>query len=162
MKVNMLLKLKDVPGSLIGALNPISSHGGNIIGVLHLRGGIGHVPVQVTFGIIDESSLNLINESLKKENVRVSRIEVEGHIYYEKKTHLFCLIGHVIDKDILDTIDKINEFGMVSDLDVVMPSPEKKSSVMMNVDVDKEKVGELMETINAICAEKDFLLIKSL
>jgi len=72
------------------------------------------------------------------------------------------LIGHVIDTGIMDTIDRLNEVGMVSDLDVLMPSPDEKSSVMMNVDVDKEHSKKLMDVMDEISTEKQLLSIKSL
>jgi len=162
LKVDMKLQLKDVPGSLLRALEPVSIHGGNIISVIHSRGERELVSVQMSFEIKDQAALDLIKGDLKKQNIRVSEILLEGKRYYSKKTLSFILIGHVIDKDIRDTVDRLNEIGLVSDMDVVMPSPEKKSSVMMNVDVDDKRTEELNRLINEICREKNFLLISSL
>ena len=162
MKIDMKLELKDVPGTLIKAIEPISQHGGNIRSVLHLRTGMDLVPVEILFEVPDELSLNLIKESLEKGKIRISEINVEGKKYYEKETHSFMLIGHVIDTDIMDTIDRLNAVGMVSDIDVLMPSPDEKSSVMVNVDVDKEHRETLLKALDEICGEKELLAIKSL
>ena len=162
MKIDMTLELKDIPGTLIEAIEPVSRHGGNIRSVLHLRTGSGPVPVEIIFEVPDELSLNLIKNSLEERKIRISEIKVEGKKYYEKETHSFMLVGHVIDTDILDTIDRLNEVGMVSDLDVLMPSPDEKSSVMMNVDVDKEHSKKLMDVMDEISTEKQLLSIKSL
>jgi len=162
MKIDMTLELKDIPGTLIEAIDPISRHGGNIRSVLHLRTGSGPVPVEIIFEVPDELSLNLIKNSLEERKIRISEIKVEGKKYYEKETHSFMLIGHVIDTGIMDTIDRLNEVGMVSDLDVLMPSPDEKSSVMMNVDVDKEHSKKLMDVMDEISTEKQLLSIKSL
>jgi ACT domain-containing protein len=162
MKVDMKLQLKDVPGSLLRALEPVSFHGGNIMSVLHFRGDGGLVSVQISFKIKDQSSLDLIKRDLKKQNIRLSEILLEGKRYYSKKTVSFILIGHVIDRDIRDTIDRINELGLVSGIDVVMPSPEKRSSVMMNIDIDDRKVKKLNSLVNEIGKEKKFLLVRSL
>jgi len=162
MKVDMILYLKDVPGSLIRALEPISGHGGNIISVLHSRGKKELVSVQISFNVKDESSLNLIKNSLKRKGIKISKIEVEGKKYYSKKTLTFILVGHVIDRDIRDTIDRINTLALVSDVDIIMPSPEKESSVMMNVDVDAKRIGKVIKLVNEICEEKHFLMVKSL
>jgi len=158
----MRLELKDVPGTLLRALEPISEHGGNIISVLHLRGNGDLVPVEIIFRIADESMLNLITGALEERNIHVSKINVDGRRYYEKKTHRFIFIGHVIDTDIRDTIDRINKIGVVSDLEVVMPDPDEKSSVLMVVDVDREKNEKMMEVVDDVCGEKNLLLIKSL
>jgi len=158
----MKLSLKDVPGSLLRALEPVSIHGGNILSVLHSRGEKELVSVQISFKIKDQLALDLIKKDLKKQNIRVSEILLEGKRYYSKKTLSFILIGHVIDTDIRNTVDRINEIGLVSDIDVVMPSPEKKSSVMMNIDFDDKRIKKLNKIINEICKEKKFLLIRSL
>ena len=162
MKIDMQLALKDVPGSLLRALEPISSHGGNIISVLHSRGEKERVEVKVTFKIADQESLDLIRKEMEKRGIQVSDIRVEGKRYYSKKILSFILVGHVIDTDVRDTIDRINEVGLVSDIDVVMPSPEQKSSVMMSVEVDNGKLERLNSAVEKVCKEKDLLLISSI
>ncbi len=162
MKVYMVLELEDVPGSLIRALEPISSHGGNIMSVFHSRGKKEEVDVQITFSVADESSLDLMKKSLEKRRIRVKRIELEGKRYYSKKTVAFILVGHVIDKNIQDTIDRINEIGLVSDVDVMMPDPSEKSSVWIKVDVDENKRDRVVSEVEKICKQKDFLFISSL
>ncbi len=162
MKIDMQLVLEDVPGSLLRALGPISSHGGNILSVLHSRSGGGRVWVMVTFQIADQESLNLIKNEMGKTRVQVSEMSVEGKQYYSKKTLSFILVGHVIDSDVRDTINRINEVGLVSDIEVVMPSPEEKSSVMMNVEVDNGRLEGLISLVKRVCKEKDLLLISSI
>ena len=54
MKIDMKLELKDVPGTLIKVIEPISQHGGNIRSVLHLRTGMDLVPVEILFEVPDE------------------------------------------------------------------------------------------------------------
>lgn len=162
MKIDMKLELRDVPGTLINAIEPISRHGGNIRSVLHLRTGKNFVPVEIIFKVPDESSLEVIKKSLEKRKIHISEIKVEGRKYYEKETHSFLLIGHVIDTNIMDTVDRLNEVGMVSNLDVLMPSPDENSSVMMSVDVDKEHRETLFSVLDEICAEKKLLPVKSL
>ncbi len=162
MKVDMKLGLKDVPGSLLWALEPISLHGGNIVSVLHSRNGKDPVSVQIGFRVKDQKSLDLIKKDMKKHTIHLTEILVEGRKYYSKKTLSIIFIGHIIDKDVLETIDRINEAGLVSSIDVLMPSPEEKSSVMLNIDVDNGNIKRLNKTILGICKEKQFLLIRSL
>lgn len=162
MKVDMVLLMKDVPGMLVKALAPISDHGGNIITVTHSRGEKGLVSVQVSFKVKDHSCLELIKKDLEKQRIRVSRIDIEGRTYYSKKSWSFILIGHVIDTDVRDTIDRINDLGMVSSIEVVMPSPSQKSSVLMDVDVDERCNGKLIAVLEGICREKNLLLVRSI
>ena len=162
MKIDVTLELKDTPGSLIRAMEPISLHGGNIVSVLHSREGCEPVSVKIGFTTRDQETLDLIKKDLKKQSVNVSEILVEGRRYYSKKTMSLLLIGHVIDKDIRDTIDRINSVGLVLKVDVHMPAPEDKSSVMLEIEADNVDSEKLNQTIADICEEKGFMLIKSL
>ena len=162
MKVDMRLELKDVPGSLIRALEPISLHGGNIVSVTHTRSGKDLVSVQIGFSVPDQQSLDRIKKDVKKNSVHITEILLEGKKYYSKSCVSAIMVGHVIDKDIRDTIDRINEVGIVSSIDVVMPAPEDPSSVMMNIDVDNGGLEKLDGILATICKEKKFLLIRSL
>jgi len=162
MKIDMILRVRDVPGMLINALGPISGHGGNIISVTHSRAEKDLVSVHVSFKVNDESSLELIKQALESQKIRVAEIQVEGRKYYLKKLLSFVLIGHVIDSDIQDTIDRINKLGLVSGLEVMMPSPDEKSSVLMEAEIDEKHYTKLIKVVSDICSEKDFLLVRSL
>lgn len=162
MKIDMVLRVRDVPGMLIKALEPISGHGGNIMSVTHSRAEKDLVSVQVSFKVNDESSLELIKKALETEKIRIAEIRAEGRKYYLKKSLSFVLIGHVIDSDIQDTIDRINKVGVVSGLEVVMPSPSEKSSVLLEAEIDEKHYLKLLKVVSDICSQKDFLLIRSL
>ena len=162
MIVHMKLELKDKPGSLIRALEPISSHGGNIVSVTHSRAEKKRVLVQIIFKISDLRMLDLIKNKLRQGKVAVTYVDIEGRKYYARKVLYYMFVGHVIDTDIQDTIDRINKVGLVSDIDVVMPSPEKKSSVLLRVEVDESRASKVSKRIEDICAEKSFLLVRSL
>jgi ACT domain-containing protein len=162
MIVTMQLELRDVPGSLIGALEPVSSHGGNILSVMHSRREGRRVVVQVVFKIGDMRMLELLKKSLRQRNIRATRVSIEGKRYYARAVVDYMLVGHVIDTDLRDTIDRINRIGLVSDIDVVMPSPEDKSSVLLHVEIDEKKAGRLLECMRSVCEEKGFTLVRSL
>jgi ACT domain-containing protein len=162
MKVDMVLELADVPGSLIRALTPVSAHGGNIQSVIHNRSGQDMVRVQVSFLVSDESSLELMKRDLNKAKVSVRTITVEGVRYYSRERLAFVLVGHIIDKDLRGTIDRLNEFGAVSDVDVVMTDPKQESTVLINMKMEKRRKKAVEEEIEKICGEKGFLLIRSI
>jgi len=162
MKVDLTLGLKDVPGMLVKALAPISDRGGNILSVLHSRDSGERVEVNIVFRVRDQSMLDEILCSLEKNKIPVINAEVEGKKYYRKKSLSFIFIGHVIDKDIQDTIDRINALGKVSDVDVRMPDPVERSSVLLSVDVDEEKLPSLQSRVESICSKKEFILIREI
>jgi ACT domain-containing protein len=162
MKVDTVIRVKDVPGMLVKILEPIGKHGGNVVSITHSRTEKDVVMVYVSFNVKDHSSLDLIIKDFEKEKIHAAQISVEGRSYYVKKSFPFILVGHVIDKDMQDTIDRLNNVGMVSTVEVMMTSPQQKSSVLMEVEVDGRKYETLMELLQKICAEKDFLLVRSI
>ena len=159
MFVEMVLGLKDVPGMLVKALEPVSSKGGNIVSVIHSRGKADVVEVTVAFKVKDDETLGSILAALKREDIAYREVNVEGHRYYSKKSVTFIFIGHVIDRDMQDTIDEINRTGLVRGIDVRMSNPDEESSVLLRVNVDESKMKRLIESIHDICRRKKFLYV---
>lgn len=164
MKINMRILLNDAPGSLVKAIEPISSKKGNIQSIVHFPNlkENNQIPVEITFEIKDISSLEDIKAALINQNIKISEINIEGRKYYKKIARTIIMIGHVIDRNILDTIDRINKVGMVYDLKVIMKSPEAVSTCMLKIECDEDGVELLEQELNKICSEKDFLLISDL
>ncbi|ABO36002.1 amino acid-binding ACT domain protein [Methanococcus maripaludis C5] len=154
------LELKDSPGELLKALQPISSAGANIFSVIHMRENKtqdGRVPVKVVIEKLNDNLLNSIIENLEKLDVIVAKINEKM-----KKTNLeVVVVGHIVDTDVLDTIDRINEIGVVVDLDLTMPDPIAESSARMRITIDNEKLNELYDEFEKIAKEKSLLFIKS-
>ena len=165
MRVSLDLELKDTPGQLLLALEPISKYGGNVISIIHLREEerirAGYATVHFTIDVADEESLERIINELEASGVRVTKL---GEVTKKSKLTLL-MIGHVVDTDLRDTIDRINELEgvMVSDLSLAMPHPEKESSAIVDIEVsagaDKRA---LMERIYAIAREKNLEIVRSL
>ncbi|VVB54346.1 ACT domain protein [uncultured archaeon] len=162
MKVELRVGVQDRPGALLQALKPISDFGGNILSVSHHRKEGSNVDLDVVLSVADETSLANISRAYSEAKVPVSTISVEGSPYYKRKTLHLLFVGHVIDTDMKDTIDRINRHGLVSDVDVQMPAPEKKSSVLLSVHFDAKRKKVLLEEVQSICVEKKLLLISSI
>ncbi|MFH0863347.1 MAG: hypothetical protein V1875_10030 [Candidatus Altiarchaeota archaeon] len=160
MFVEMVLGLRDVPGALVRALEPVSANGGNIVSVLHSRGKGDLVDVNVSFKAKDDETLNRILEAFKKEKVEYREVKVEGHRYNRKKRLSFILVGHVIDQDLQDTIDQINKVGLVRNIEVRMANPDEESAVLMTVNIDEGRMGRLNETLQDVCKRKRIMLIR--
>lgn len=162
MKISLDVVLKDVPGQLVRALEPISQHGGNIISIVHLREELtgGRVPVHVTIEV-EPKKLDKILKELENRDIWVSKV---GEVR-KKEDIKVILIGHIVDTDARDTIDKINEIkgAMVADLALAMPHPEKESSAKMNIEVSSPGAAKkVMARLEKIAREKKFIIIKSL
>lgn len=163
MKISLDLELKDVPGQLVKALEPVSQMGGNIISVVHLREelGKGRVPVHLLFEVRDSAMLDAIIAELERRDIWVSKV---GEFKKKEKITL-VLVGHIVDTDIRDTIDRINEIEgvLVADLKLAMPHPEKESSALIDIEVTRpEKAKEALQRLDSVAREKGLLVIRSL
>lgn len=162
MKISLDVVLKDIPGQLIKALEPISTYGGNIISIVHLREDLtgGRVPVHVTFEV-EPRRLERILQELESRDIWVSKV---GEVRKKEKLKVL-LIGHIVDTDARDTIDRINEIkgAMVADLALAMPHPEKESSARMDIEVSGDEVAKkVIKRLDEIAREKKFIVIKSI
>ena len=77
MRVELLLALKDVPGMLVKALEPVSANGGNIINVVHSRVR-GKAQVTVTFFVRDQVTLNSILKALAARKIEYDDVRLES------------------------------------------------------------------------------------
>ena len=77
MRVSMDIELKDAPGQLLLALNPISELKGNLKSIVHHheeRTPRSTIPVQLVFEVEPEN-LDLIISRLEENGIGVSRVD---------------------------------------------------------------------------------------
>jgi len=159
----MDLELKDMPGQLVLALQPISEFGGNIVSVLHHRDKKtprGLIPVQITFEIDGEKLKELINR-MKSNGITIAQIGEDR--LREKAT--MVLIGHIIHSDIKDTIDRIDSTGYaeVTDLAVSMPGVNQHSAARVVINATgKNEMQKAIQLLRDTAHEKNLLLIESI
>lgn len=159
----MNLELKDMPGQLVLALQPISEFGGNIVSVLHQRDKKtprGLIPVQITFEMDGEKLKELINR-MKSNGITIAQIGEDR--LREKAT--MVLIGHIIHSDIRDTIDRIDStrYAEVKDLAVSMPGVDQHSAARVVINAaGKKEMQNAIQLLRDIAREKELLLIESI
>ena len=76
MIVNADIYVKDVPGQLVGFIEPISLVDGNIIGVVHNRDNImgGRIGVNITFEIDSAEKLEKIKNAWDSRDIMILRM----------------------------------------------------------------------------------------
>lgn len=158
MRMNLVLELLDIPGQLVSVLDPISGLGTNLVTVIHQRDSKndkGMIPVQITLEG-EQQNLNKVIDKLTEMGITI--LELDGVVRKEKITSI--LIGHVIDSDIKDTMDKINNLKGVSvvNLEVKLVG-ELESSAMIVVEADFGKKPVVLNKIQEISIEKDLLVV---
>ncbi|MDI6888518.1 MAG: amino acid-binding protein [Methanocellales archaeon] len=161
MRVTMDLELKDMPGQLVLALQPISEFGGNIVSVIHHRDKKtprGLIPVQITFEI-DEGKLEGLINRMKSDGVTIVQVGEDRLL----ERVVVILIGHIIHSDIRDTIDRIDSTGYaeVKDLAVSMPGVDQHSAARMVINATgKKEMKKAIQLLRNVAHEKNLLLIE--
>ena len=76
MLVNADIYVKDIPGQLVSALEPMSTVNANIIGVVHSRDQMisGRIAVNITFDI-DPERIDSLKEIWTSRDVIVAKID---------------------------------------------------------------------------------------
>ncbi len=164
MRISLDVELEDTPGQLLRALEPISKHGGNIISIVHIRDEkrpSRRLCVHLVMDVHDRETLEVILEELKSRGIGIARVGED----VRKERLTLLLIGHVVDTDLRDTIDRLNaiEGVLVSDLSLAMTHPEAESSAIVSIEVSQGTDTEkLMAAIEEIAREKKLEIVRSL
>ncbi len=163
MKVSMSIELKDIPGQLVLALQPISDFGGNIRSVVHHRDKktpSGRIPLQLVLEI-EERNLSVLVDRLKERGVNVVRIGEERLM----DSMVVLLIGHIVHSDIRETIDSIDSTGFaeVVELSLSMPGVDLKSSASVTISaVGTEELNDALAILEAAAEKKGIMVIASI
>ena len=158
MRMNLVLELLDVPGQLVSVLEPISGLGANLVTVIHKRDSKnekGKIPVQLTL----EGEQESFNRVIKRfSDLNITIVEKDGIINKEFVSTI--LIGHIVDRDVRDTTDKINALDgvYVVGFDIKLDG-DKKSTALINLEVDYGKKQFAFDEIAKIAMEKELLMI---
>ncbi|MBI4399478.1 hypothetical protein HY570_01905 [Candidatus Micrarchaeota archaeon] len=165
MRVELVLNLKDVPGTLLEAIKPISINGGNIVSVVHMREHEEHeaVPTVIYFEVSDLDQLTKIKSALEKDHIRIKEIKTDGRKLTKRKRLRVVLIGHVMATDAKNTIDQIVQVGaFVSTFEVKIVAPELHSSAMLNIEIEESLYPNLLQKLEEVAKKKNLLVIREI
>lgn len=163
MRVNVDLRLKDVPGQLIKALEPISLNEGNIVGVIHNHEQVtgGRISVNVTFEYRDQHSLDAIFAAWKERGVEVAKM---GEIYRTYGAE-YLLVGELSQStlsSITENIEKMDGIETI-DLQYSLSANTANKSVLLLVNVrHKDRVKDIDDLLRAKSERNEFLLIRGM
>lgn len=159
----MKLEMKDAPGQLVAALNPISKVGGNIIAVIHQRDPYSTtdtVDVQIVLDV-PEGKLEELVRLITQQGVNILRIG-EERLFIR---HSVILIGHLLHTDLSDTVDRIDSTGLaeVAELSVVMPAIDKPSSAKITLkSASVENMEQALGILRTVAEQKKLLVVEPL
>jgi ACT domain-containing protein len=160
--ISVVVELKDQPGQLLKALEPISRGGGNILSVIHQRDKmtpLKRVPVEISFLVENEKIAKKIVEDIKSNGVLIKSYNEVRLI----STTSVMLIGHIVNTDLSDTISRIDSTGFaeVVDMEINMPELNKPSTAMITISATgQKKLHDALDILREVCDKKKILVIE--
>jgi ACT domain-containing protein len=157
------LELADEPGQLLAALRPIAENGGNLLSIFHERGNItprGRIPVEVDLECPADRFEGIV-EALRREGITV--IQAGAERYGEELS--IVLVGHLVDTDLSDTLDRIEQSTEASLSDLSLSAPEgtdERSSARLRLATRPGGAEEALRIVRGVAAEKDLHVIEPL
>ncbi len=157
------LELVDEPGELLRALEPIAANGGNLLSIFHERGNVtprGRIPVEVDLEAT-EPQFDRIVDALRDAGVNV--IQAGAERYSEELT--VVLVGHLVETDLSDTLQRFQEHGGASVADISLSAPagtEAPSSARLRLVAGEGRTADALATVRAVAAEKDLRVVEPL
>ncbi|HJJ30251.1 MAG TPA: ACT domain-containing protein [Methanocorpusculum sp.] len=162
-RTSLRLELKDKPGQLLAAIEPISKSGANIITISHQRDTksvSGDLIVDIVISLA-ESRLVELMEALRANGVAIVRVGTE-HLTCKKT---FILIGHILHTDLTDTVNRIDEENVseVTELEIFMPGINQPSTAKLTIKaVNEIEMTQAVMILKEIAAEKHLLIINQM
>ena len=147
MIVNAELFVNDLPGQLIGSIEPISIVNGNILGVVHNRDRIvdKRICVNVTFEVGDRQ-LERLKELWKARDIVISSL---GSVH-ETFTMHYILIGDVNAQYIEGLLKKVNEATTLDEINVSYSSKSVKTASHTSLITVKARYEDNLDKIDSI------------
>ena len=147
MIVNAELFVNDLPGQLIGSLEPISLVNGNILGVVHNREKIidHRICVNVTFEV-DDKRLEELKDLWQSKDIVISSL---GSVHETFKMD-YILIGDVNAQYIESLVKKINEATTIDQISASYSSKSIKTASHTSLISIKARYEDNLDKIDNI------------
>jgi len=159
-RTSLRLELKDKPGQLLAAIEPISRIGANVITISHQRDTKSQNGALIVDIIISlpEARLPELIDALRTNEVAVVRIGTE----YLTCTKTFILIGHILHTDLTDTVNRIDKANVaeVTELQLIMPRVAERSTAKLTIKaVGEAEMSNAITILKEVSREKHLLII---
>ena len=156
----MDIQLKDIPGQLIGALEPISRNDGNIRGVVHRHDIVsgGKIAINLTFEVGNQKALDKILAEWKEREVDVLKID---HLFETFKLD-YVIVGELPPTEVRKIIEGIQAIGDVESIDIrysVSGSKDKAALISGKVR-NKDVIKKANKFINERAKRAGYIVIR--
>ena len=160
MMVNAELYVRDLPGQLVGSLEPISMVDGNIVGVVHDREQKvnNRILVSVTFEVSTTRELDQLKAIWRSKDIVISKL---GSVY-ETVTAEYMLLGKFgaayVD-DIIDNASKIVDFESVDVSYTSKNSADDSRTALITAELRNQEDRDKLDRFLFKSSERDGLML---
>lgn len=163
MKVNVDLGLEDVPGTLVSALEPISSLDGNIMGVVHHHDKVfgGRIIVNVTFEIGSQSVLEKLKEIWEERGIDIVNLGP----FHETFPMEFLLVGNIPPSEVRNIADGLESLKDLDSMDIRLAgssSSDERSALVFGKVRTLKGIDQMEALLKKRGKEVGFLVIRGL
>ena len=159
MLVNADIYVKDIPGQLVAALEPMSTVNANIIGVVHSREQMisGRIAVNLTFDIAPDR-IDKLKSIWKDKDVIVVRIDSAVDL----RNIVFMIIGDLTAATVEDLMNAAAEkVNIQSKYIRISSNSQGRNTCMASVSVNtEEEINELDRFFGDGCKERGYTYIR--
>jgi len=162
MKVNAELYVRDLPGQLVGSLEPISMVNGNIVGVVHDREQKvnDRILVSVTFEVDTVAQIDELKDIWKSLDIQIGSMGSVGKTYSMD----YLVLGKFSAAYIDELIDGASATAQLESVDVGYSgrnTKDGKRSAVITVEVsDKADLDKLDAFFAGACERDGHILIR--
>ncbi len=163
MLVNAELYVKDLPGQLVGSLEPISMVDGNIVGVVHNRDIIVNqrICVNVTFEVGSNDDVEKLKTIWRSKDILINSI---GSVY-KTCTMEYLLLGSFNASYVENLIDEASNVVSFESVDVSYSTANstKTRTAMITAEVlEEDDLEKLNRFLDSACKKDDVVYIRGL
>jgi len=163
MKVNVDLRLKDVPGQLVKALEPISEAEGNIVGVVHDRDVVvgDRIAVNVTFEVGSEALLRKVLVAWEERGVDVARLDP----LFETFPLEFLLVGRMSPSELRQIGESLESMEELESIDIRYAgstTSDEKAALVFGKVRRRQGIDKVEEFLRRRSDETGVLVIRGL
>ena len=159
MLVNADIYVKDIPGQLVSALEPMSTVNANIIGVVHSREQMvsGRIAVNLTFDI-DPDMIDRLKEIWKSNDVIVAKIGSA----IDLRNIVFMIIGDLTAATADELVAGAKDVAEIQSKDIrVSSNSSGRNTCMVSIKVKtEEEITALDRYFSEGCRSKGYTYIR--
>jgi ACT domain-containing protein len=160
MRVNVDIQLKDVPGQLIVALEPISKNDGNIRSVVHRHDKVsgGKIAINLTFEVGNQKALDNILGTWKEKDVDVLKID---HLFETFRLD-YVIVGELSPTEVRKIIEGIQAIGDVESIDIrySISGAKDKAALISGKVRSKDVIKKANKLINERAKRTGYIVIR--